>query len=288
MVGDADLPLGPGDLPGPLDHTAVGADPLLGPGAAEHERARIDRVGEQVVHCGIGRRRPRDGAGPGWPAWQPQPVTAHAQQDLPGAAELLEAAEHRRDRLDDGLVGADDHPPVGVVVEPNRQAAAQLALGGLVAQPRRQPAADQVQLRLAHGALQAEHEPIVVVGWVVDAVAVGDERVGQRAQVQQLIPVGVVAGQAADLDAQDEPHLAQPDVGDQALEALPRAGVSTGAAKVVVDHQHLVGQPAQRGSSFHQLVLALQALGVLPDLGDGRLAHVHVGVSAQMARGDLG
>jgi hypothetical protein len=205
----------------------------------------------------ISRRRPGDGAGPGRPAWQLEAVTQHRQQHLPGAAELLEAAKQGRDRLGNGLIGADDHVAVVVVVEADRQAVAQLALGGLVPQPGGEPAADQVQLRLAHRALEAEHQPVVVVGRVVDPIGVSDQRVGQRAQVQQLIPVGVVAGQPACLDAKDEPDLAQPDVGDQALEALPGAGVGAGAAKILIDHQHLVGQPAQRSGPLHQLVLAL-------------------------------
>jgi hypothetical protein len=88
-----------------------------------------------------------------------------------------------------------------------------------------------VQLGLAHRALQAEHEPVVEVAWVIDAVSVGDQRVGQRAQMQQPIPVGVVTGQPTDLDAEHDPDPAQTDIGNQFLEPLPRARLSAGAAQ---------------------------------------------------------
>ncbi len=110
-----------------------------------------------------------------------------------------------------------------VVVEPDRQELAQLTAGGLVPQPGGQPGPDQVQLGLAHRALQAEHQPVVEVGRVIDAVGVGDQRVGHRAQIQQLIPVAVVAGQPGHLDTEDDPDPAQADVGDQILEPLPGA-----------------------------------------------------------------
>ena len=136
------------------------------------------------------------------------------------------------------------HLVVVVVVEADRQALPQLTAGGLVPQPGGQPGPDQVQLGLAHRALQTEHQPVVEVGRMVDAVGVGDQRVGQRAQVQQLVPVGVVAGQPADLDAEDDPDPAQPDVGDQILEPLPGGGVGPGPAQVGVDHPHLVRHPS--------------------------------------------
>ena len=128
------------------------------------------------------------------------------------------------------------HRVVLVVVEPDRQPLAQLTSGGLVPQPGGQPGPDQVQLGLAHRALEPEHEAVVEIARVIDPVGVGDQRVGQRAQIQQLIPVGVVAGQPRHLDAEHDPDLAQADIGDQVLEPVPRRRLRTGAAQVGVDH----------------------------------------------------
>jgi hypothetical protein len=45
------------------------------------------------------------------------------------------------------------------------------------------------------------------------------------------MPVGVVAGQPGNLQAEHHAGLAQPDVGDQALESFPPLGAGAGAAR---------------------------------------------------------
>src|SRR4051812_1472894 len=54
---------------------------------------------------------------------------------------------------------------------------------------------------------------------LADAVGVPDERVEQRAHLQQLVPVPAGAGQARDLDPQNQTNMAEADLSDQALEA---------------------------------------------------------------------
>jgi hypothetical protein len=79
---------------GALHYLAGRIDAFLGAGAAKHERPRIDRIGEQVMHRRISRRLPHDPPSPGRPARQQQPVTTQRQQHLPPGAQFSEAAEH--------------------------------------------------------------------------------------------------------------------------------------------------------------------------------------------------
>ena len=58
VIADADGPLLERQLAPLATNAAVVAERLLGPGAAEHERACIGRVGEQVVHAPVARSRP--------------------------------------------------------------------------------------------------------------------------------------------------------------------------------------------------------------------------------------
>jgi hypothetical protein len=44
---------------------------------------------------------------------------------------------------------------------------------------------------------------------VVDPIGVADQGVGQAAEIEQAIPVGVVAGQARDLQAEHDTDMAQ-------------------------------------------------------------------------------
>ena len=76
-----------------------------------------------------------------------------------------------------------------------------------------------MQLGLAHCALQPKYESVVVVTGVIEAVGISDERVGQRAQVQQVIPVRVAPGETRHLLSEHEPDLAEADGGHKRLEA---------------------------------------------------------------------
>ena len=85
---------------------------------------------------------------------------------------------------------------------------------------------------------------------MVDAVGVADQGVGQAAQVQQAVPVGVVAGQARDFQAQHDAGLAQRNLGRQSREAGPLGAGGTGATQILVNDFHLIGgQPSERARS---------------------------------------
>ena len=287
MAGDQHRPLLAGQLPHSADHLPGGVYPFPDAGAAEHERPGIGGVGQQVMHCRVGGRRPADPPRAGPPAGQQQPVFAQRQQHLAGRAELIEAPVNRRDRLGHRLIRGEDHPAVLVVVQPHRQALPQLTTCGLVPQALGEPGADQVQLGLGHRSLKAQHEAVVIAARMVDAVGVGDQGVGQRAQIQQLIPVGVGAGQPRALQRQHDPGLAQPDIGDQLRKPRPARRRGTGPAQVLIDHHHLVRRPAQQDRPLPQIVLAGQALSVGTHLQQRGLAHIHIRVPGPVRRSDL-
>jgi hypothetical protein len=49
-----------------------------------------------------------------------------------------------------------------------------------------------MQLGFAHGALEPEEEAIVEKGGMIDAVGVADQRIGEAAQLDEAMPIGVV------------------------------------------------------------------------------------------------
>ena len=239
------------------------------------------------MHRRVAGRLPHHPPGACRPARQQQPVTAQRQQHLPAGARFSETAEHRGDRLHHRLIRSD-HRAGLVVVETDRQELPQLTAGGLVPQPGGQPGPDQMQLGLAHRALQTEHQPVVEIRRVVDAVGVGDQRVGQRAQVQQLIPVGVVAGQPADLDAEDDAHSSQADIGDQILEPFPtrrlRPRTGPGPYRSPAPDAH----PNPKRPHVRAASIGGSGFRCAPQLGQGGLPDIHVSVPDQMNRTDLG
>jgi hypothetical protein len=134
-----------------------------------------------------------------------------------GAEQVLQGAAHPG-------VGVEHDLAAGVVGQAGGQRQCQLAALGLGQDPAAQPGADQVELSLGHGALEAEQKPVVEVARVIEPVLVQDERVVERADLQQPVPVGVVAGQPGAFQAEHDSGLAQRYLGDQVLEAFPVGG----------------------------------------------------------------
>jgi len=94
VLGQADRPLLERQLDGLGPHPTVGVEAFLGAGAAEHKRARIGRVGEQVVHRPIAGPRPADASladrPPGQPLGLLEQLRDHLQplaQQPPGRGE---------------------------------------------------------------------------------------------------------------------------------------------------------------------------------------------------------
>jgi hypothetical protein len=88
-------------------------------------------------------------------------------------AQLIEQPEHQPDDRLDLLIGIQRRLAGGPAGIPGRQRDRQLPAAGLGQPPRRHPLPDQMQLNLAHRALQPEQEAIVIPVRIVDPVRVG-------------------------------------------------------------------------------------------------------------------
>ena len=166
--------------------------------------------------------------------------------------------------------------------EAHGQAAAQLAARRLVADAAVQACAQNMQLGLAHGALEAEQQSIVEHGRVIDAVGIADERVGEAAEIEQAIPVGVVAGEAGDLETEHDPDMSERDFGGEPREAAALDDAGAGKAEVFVDDDDLLRRPAERSRPGGQGILALCGLAIVLDLSGSRLSEIDIGSAAQM------
>jgi hypothetical protein len=88
-------------------------------------------------------------------------------------AKLDKLLEDEADDCLDLPIRVHDDFPRGEEDVADRQASEQLATPRLVTLALLQSSPDDVQLRLTHGALEAQQEAVVVVGRVVQAVLVG-------------------------------------------------------------------------------------------------------------------
>jgi hypothetical protein len=100
------------------------------------------------------------------------------------------------------------------------------------------------------------------------------------------VPVPVVAGQTRSVEAEDEAGLAQPDLGDQSLEALTAVAGGARPSQILVDHQHPISRPAKSDGALGQMILQLGAFLVLAHLTGSGLADVDVGQLGAVRRRD--
>jgi hypothetical protein len=151
-----------------------------------------------------------------------QALFAQVQPDAANRAAGGELAEDDGENAADGLVGMLHD--LSVAFAPDKaggQSPAQFAARCLVADPAVEAGAQDVQLGLRHGAFHAEQQPVVEHGRMVDAVGIGDQRVGHPGQIQQPVPVAVVAGQPGAFQRQHDPDLPEPDLGGELGEPGP-------------------------------------------------------------------
>ncbi|HEY2339911.1 MAG TPA: hypothetical protein VGH75_05245 [Steroidobacteraceae bacterium] len=102
----------------------------------------------------------------------------------------------------DLLVRIEYHGTGRIISEPDRQAHLQLATPRLVALTAEEARLENVQLRFAHGALETQQEAIVEVRRVIDAILIEDQRAGEGRELEQTVPVGIVARQPRHFQAQ--------------------------------------------------------------------------------------
>ena len=167
-----------------------------------------------------GYERPR--AGTRGDALRPRdsllPEVAHHR---PRGAGALEGLEHETDGALDLLVGIEHQLSIGADDVPQRRGHRQLAAARLVELSADQARAQHMQLGFTHRALEPEQQAIIEVGRVVESVFVQNERLAQRADLQQAMPVARVTGESRDLQPHDHADATEADVGDDPLKTGP-------------------------------------------------------------------
>jgi len=133
--------------------------------------------------------------------------------------------------------------------------------------------AQQSQLKLAHRPLEPQQQTVVEQPRIVNAIVVNDQRFGHGAQIDQLMPIPVIARQAGCLQSQHRPDLALEHQIQQARKTAALDRTAAGTALILVDDGH--GGKTQLPRQLGQFVLPALALQVVANLVHARLAHVN-------------
>ena len=213
MLWDEDRPFGAWQLAGL---------PFAPPGRIERDLtarfsvdigARVSRVCQHMINCGVARVDPPDRCtimglhrkGQALAA-QPKPDPTHRTEFGKAREDGADCRGHRRIgvKADLAVLFAPD--------EAHRETATQFAPRRFVADAAEQASPQDVQLGLTHRAFQAEHQSVVEHCRVVDPIGVADQSVGQAAEIEQAVPIGVIAGQTRDLQAEHDTDMPQRDL----------------------------------------------------------------------------
>ena len=186
------------------------------------------------------------------------------------------------DRPLHGDIRVQDHFVGRIIDQAHGQRDDELSTLGLGDDAAPQAGADEVQLRLAHGTFQPQHQAVVEIPRVIESVLVADESAAKSAQLQQPMPIRAFAGQAGNLEPEHDAGPAHAHLGHESLESLPVGGRGAREALVAVDHLYLVELPAQGQGPLAQGVLAGGGLGVEGNLVQCRLAHIEIGSPRQV------
>src|SRR6266567_79331 len=250
--------------------------------------ARIDRIAEHMIDGDVARVDPTDGTAVASLQWKRQALAAEPEPDAACRSEFGEASKDSTDGGTDRLIWME--ADLAILLAPdetNRQAAPQFAAGGLVANPAVKTRSYDMQLSLAHGALETEQQSIVEHRGMIDAVGIANEGVGEAAEIEQAIPIGIVAGEAGDFEAEHDPDMAEGDFGGEPGEAIALDDAGTGKPEVFVDNDDLLRRPAKCRRPGGQGVLALCRFSIVLDLRRRGLSEINVGGTTQVRSADL-
>jgi hypothetical protein len=136
----------------------------------------------------------------------------------------------------DGLIWVEND--LAIVVAPDKtdgKPSAQFTPRSLVADTAFEAGSNDMEFCFCHGSFESQQEAIIEQTGMIDAVFVSDQSVGDAAQIEQSIPVGIVSSDSGYFERQDQPHITEGNIGDHRGEAVTLVSPGTGAGEVFIN-----------------------------------------------------
>ena len=197
---------------------------------------------------------------------EPDVVADQVVEDPPSGAEFVVLVEDQTDDLADLLIRVHLDSIRGELDVAGGHAVKELAALGLVQPASFQSISHSNKLEFADGPFQAEQEPVVGILGIVDAVLVREQRPEDGTHLQEIMPVFVVAGDAAHFDPEDQPDMLHGNFGQDALESAPLVGGPAAESLIVIDDQDAIPGPSPGGSVVGEGILPFPRFAMVEDL----------------------
>src|SRR5579862_2155192 len=157
--------------------------------------AGIDRIRQYMIDGDIAGVDPAHAAAVAGLQRKRQPLAAKPQPNATHRSERGKSCERGADGATDGFIGVK--ADIAILLAPDEahgKAAPQFAARRLVADAAVEAGTQHMQFGLAHSALEAKQQAVVEQRRVIDAVGVADQRVSEAAEIDEAVPIGIVAG----------------------------------------------------------------------------------------------
>jgi len=146
--------------------------------------------------------------------------TNEATQYRSRRPDLPERVKDHPQSLLDVLIRIECDGTDGVVDQTDRQCHFQFAAPRLVALTTEQAGLEHVQFGFAHGPLEPEEQSIVEVGRIVNPILIEDQSLGECRQLEQPMPVGVVAREARHFKPKHDPGVPECHFAHELLDTI--------------------------------------------------------------------
>jgi hypothetical protein len=102
---------------------------------------------------------------------------------------------------------------------------------------------------------------------MVQAVLITNQRVGDAAQIQESIPIRIVARYPGDLNGQNQSNLAKGNFRGHCRESTALDYTGSGLSKIFIYDLYMLLGPTQTNCPVNQLILSIGRLTVAFNLG---------------------
>jgi hypothetical protein len=143
------------------------------------------------------------------------------------------------------------------------------------------------KLEFADCTLQAEQEPVVGILWVVDTVLIGQDCSEDGTHLQKIVPIPVVAGDAAHLDPQNQADMLHGNFGQDAMKSAALDGCPSRLSLIVIDDHDVIPGPSQGDRELNKFILPFPRFPMIEDLLRIGLPHVNDGKTNEVEVQDL-
>ena len=98
---------------------------------------------------------------------------------------------------------------------------------------------------LRHCPLQPKQKSVVKMRGIVHAIFIEDERLGERTNLEQSMPIARLTREARHLQSHDQAHATQPHIGHEPLEAVTLGRRGARQSLILIDHLNPIRGPPE-------------------------------------------